>query len=108
MPLRNQAPPDPSPRKRAPKRYFKGLMMLPVSHPPGALAESCALPPNPANRRMAKIFLSVAGAIVFATLLLLLIYKKPKIRKVPVHPTVSGSADSKSPSGPTADKSLKK
>lgn len=108
MPIRKQASPDPNPRKRAPKRYFKGLMMLPVSHPPGALVESCALPPNPANRRMAKIFLSVAGAIVFAALLLLVIYKKPKIRKAPVHPTASGSIDSKNPSAPKANKSPKK
>ncbi len=68
MPKHRPSLPMPDPQRHAPKRHFKGLVMPPVPHPPGAPIESCEPPTSPRSRRMAKLLLAVAGLLAFGAI----------------------------------------
>lgn len=54
--------PEWSPKKQGPKRYFKGLVMPPVVHAPGAVPEE--FQPKPDTRNARTVFIFLAAAIV--------------------------------------------
>lgn len=66
--MSSSLPPHPewSPKKHGPKRYFKGLIMPPVAHTPGAVPEEFQPKPDTSNTRTVIIFLAVAIVIVSA------------------------------------------
>lgn len=61
-------PPHPewSPKKHGPKRYFKGLVMPPVAHTPGAVPEEFQPKPDTRNARTVLVFLATAIVILSA------------------------------------------
>ena len=61
-------PPHPewSPKKHGPKRYFKGLIMPPVAHTPGAVPEEFQPKPDTRNARTVLVFLAAAIVILSA------------------------------------------
>lgn len=95
MPKYRPSLPMPDPRRHAPKRHFKGLMMPPVPHPPGAPIESCEPPTSPRSRRMAKWLLAIAGLMALGAIVFIGIYGRPKHthhpgKPCPIEPTARG------------------
>jgi hypothetical protein len=103
MPKHRAPLPMPDPRRHAPKRHFKGLMMPPVPHPPGAPIESCEPPTSPRSRRMAKLLLAVAGLLAFGAIVWSGVVGRSKHahhpgKPCPIEPTTRGTSPLSGPS----------
>ena len=66
--MSSSLPPHPewSPKKHGPKRYFKGLVMPPVTHTPGAVPEEFQPKFDSRHTRAVFAFLTVATVILSA------------------------------------------
>lgn len=89
--------PMPDIQRHAPKRHFKGLVMPPVPHPPGAPIESCEPPTSPQSRRMAKLLLGIAGLVALGAVVFIGIYGRSKHAHHPGKPCPTDSASRATP-----------